>query len=140
MRKKIVPLLFLLAVTVVLCCFASQWKRDVAHVYPDITAFNSSAAGKRACYVSAQEAENMTTRALVETVVTYPYLVDIYAFNSPDLWFHGAKSSLPMLKELCSREDAAEKLREFPASVQEDVLTPLYCATLIGCMERDAQP
>jgi len=32
-----------------------------------------------------------------------------------------------------------EELREFPASAQEDVLSPLYCATLIGCMERDAQ-
>ena len=139
MRKKIIPLLFLLAVTVALCASAANWKSDKAFVYPDITAFNSSAAGKRACYVSAQEAENMTTRALVETVVTYPYLVDMYAFNSPDLWFHGAKSSLPMLKELCGRPDAVEELREFPASAQEDVLSPLYCATLIGCMERDAQ-
>ena len=137
MRKKIIPLLFLLAVTVALCASAATWKSDKAFVYPDITAFNSTTAKKRACYVSAQEAENMTTRALVETVVTYPYLVDIYAFNSPDLWFHGAKDRLPMLKELCGRPDAVETLRAFSANAQEDML--MYCATLIGCMERDAQ-
>lgn len=140
MRKKtVLPLLLLLLATVVLSCFAATWKSDTAHAYPDIEAFNSSSAGKRACYVSAEEAENMTTRALVETVVTYPYLVDMFAFDSPDLWFRGAKKNLPMLKELCSRKDASEELREFPANAQDDGLTPLYCTTLIGCMEREAQ-
>ncbi|MBQ4577573.1 MAG: hypothetical protein IJA84_00795 [Clostridia bacterium] len=138
-RKTLLPLALLLVVTVVLCAFAANWRSDKAFVYPDIKAFNSTTAKKRACHVSAEEAENMTTRALVETVVTYPYLVDMYAFDSPDLWFSGAKNNLPMLKELCGRPDAAEVLREFSAYAQEDVLTPLHCATLIGCMERDAQ-
>ena len=136
-RKTVLPLALLLVVTVVLCASAANWRSDKAFVYPDITAFNSTTAKKRACYVSAEEVENMTTRALVETVVTYPYLVDMYAFDSPDLWFRGAKNNLPMLKELCGREDAVETLRAFSANAQEDVL--IYCATLIGCMERDAQ-
>lgn len=138
MRKKtVLPLLLLLLATVVLSWSAATWKSDKAHVYPDITAFNSSTAKKRACYVSAEEAANMTTRALAETVLTYPFLIDLYAFDSPDLWFRVAKDSLPMVKELCAREDAVETLRAFSANAREDVL--MYCATLIGCMERDAQ-
>jgi len=131
------PLALLLVVTVVLCASAANWRSDRPFVYPDIKAFNSTTAKKRACYVSAEEAENMTTRALAETVLTYPFLIDLYAFDSPDLWFRVAKDSLPMLKELCAREDAVETLRAFSANAQEDVL--MYCATLIGCMERDAQ-
>ena len=136
-RKTVLPLALLLVVTVALCASAANWKSDKAFVYPDITAFNSSTAKKRACYVSAEEAENMTTRALAETVLTYPFLIDLYAFDSPDLWFRVAKDSLPMVKELCAREDAVETLRTFSVNAQEDVR--IYCATLIGCMERDAQ-
>lgn len=138
MSKKVVPLLLLMVMTVVLCCFASGWKSDTAHVYPDIKTFNSSAAGKQACYVSAEEAENMTTRALVETVLTYPYLADMHAFDLPDLWFRGAKDSLPMLKELCSREDALTVLHKQAENVGEDILLRMNCATLIACMERIA--
>ena len=136
-RKTVLPLALLLVVTVVLCASAANWKSDRPFVYPDIKTFNSTTAKKRAYYVSAEEAENMTTRALAETVLTYPFLIDLYAFDSPDLWFRVAKDSLPMVKELCAREDAVETLRAFSANAQEDVL--IYCATLIGCMERDAQ-
>ena len=137
MKRNLLPLALLVLATLVLSHFAANWKSDKPFVYPDITAFNSTTAKKRACYVSAEEAENMTTRALAETVLTYPFLIDLYAFDSPDLWFRVAKDSLPMVKELCAREDAVETLRAFSANAQEDVL--MYCATLIGCLERAAQ-
>ena len=139
MKRNLLPLALLVLATLVLSHFAANWKSDKPFVYPDITAFNSSAAGKRACYVSAQEAENMTTRALAETVVTYPYLVDMLAFDSPDIWFSGARTGLPMVKELCGREDAVAALRELGANAGDDVLRPMYCATLICCLERAAQ-
>ncbi len=138
MKRKILPLTLLVLVTAALCCLASGWKSDTAHVYPDIKAFNSAAAGKKACYVSAEEAKNMTTRALAETVLTYPYLVDMHAFDSPDLWFRSAKDSLPMLKELCSREDALTALCKQAENAGEDVLLRMNCATLMACMERAA--
>ena len=139
MKRNLLPLALLVLATLVLSHFAANWKSDKPFVYPDITAFNSTTAKKRACYVSAEEAENMTTRALAETVVTYPYLVDMLAFDSPDMWFSGARTSLPMVKELCGREDAVAALRELGTNAGDDVLRPMYCATLIGCLERAAQ-
>ena len=139
MKRNLLPLALLVWATLVLSHFAANWKSDKPFVYPDITAFNSTTAKKRACYVSAEEAENMTTRALAETVVTYPYLVDMLAFDSPDMWFSGARTSLPMVKELCGREDAVAALQELGTNAGDDVLRPMYCATLIGCLERAAQ-
>ena len=138
MKRNLLPLALLVLATLVLSHFAANWKSDQPFVYPDITAFNSTTAKKRACYVSAEEAENMTTRALAETVVTYPYLVDMLAFDSPDIWFSGARTGLPMVKELCGREDAVAALQELGANTGDDVLRPMYCATLIGCLERAA--
>ena len=139
MKRNLLPLALLVLATVVLSHFAANWKSDKAFVYPDITTFNSSTAGKRACAVSAEAAKNMTTRALAETVVTYPYLVDMLAFDSPDIWFSGARTGLPRVKELCGREDAVAALQELGANAGDDVLRPMYCATLIGCMERNVQ-
>lgn len=139
MRKKILPLALLVLATAVLSYFAATWKSDRAHVYPDLTAFNSSTAKRRACYVSAEEAESLTTRALVETVVTYPYLIDAYAFDSPDLWFRGARQNLPMLKELCARPDGLEVLQEQAAKTENDLRLQMGYKLLIGCLERDAQ-
>lgn len=136
MRKKIIPLLFLLAVTVVLCASAATWKSDVAFVYPDITTFNSSTAGKRACRVPEEVAKNMTTRALVETVMNYPYLVDMYAFDSTDLWFRGVRN-LPMMAELCARPDCLAVLRAEALKAENDDLG--YYINLILCLERAAQ-
>ncbi len=139
MRKKtILPLALLLLATVVLSWSAATWKSDKAFVYPDIRTFNSSNAGKRACRVPEEVAKNMTTRALAETVVTYPYLVDMYAFDSIDLWFQGFKG-LPMVAELCARPDCLAVLRDEAAKAEGDVLRAMYYGSLIGCMERDAQ-
>ena len=139
MKKTVLPLMLLLLATVVLCWSAATWKSDKAFVYPDLSGFSSSTAMKRACYVSAEEAESMTTRALVETVVTYPYLIDMYAFDHPDLWFQSAQS-LPMIRELCARPDGLAVLRAEAAKAGDDLLLRMGYTGLIGCMERAAQP
>lgn len=136
-KRMILPLIILVCVTTVLCWRAAVWKSDQAFLYPDITGVSSN-IGKQRCRVSAEEAKNMTTRALVETVMTYPYLVDMHAFDHPDLWFRGA-SEWPMFRELLSREDGLAVLREEAEKVKDDQLLQLDYQVLIGCVERALQ-
>ncbi len=63
-----------------------------------------------ACAVSAEEAQNMTTSALVETVINYPFLVNIYAFGSIGDGINIVGSYFPALTELLSREDVSLEL------------------------------
>ena len=136
-KRTVLPLVLLVCATVILCCRAAGWKSDRAFAYPDITGISSS-IGRKRCRVSAEEAQNMTTRALVETVMTYPYLIDMYAFDHPDLWFSGARE-LPMFRELLSREDGLEVLKEEAEKVENDQLLQLDYHNLIGCVERALQ-
>ncbi|MBR5537464.1 MAG: hypothetical protein IKU58_06145 [Clostridia bacterium] len=135
-KRTVLPLVLLVCATVILCCRAANWKSDKPFVYPDIQTFNSSNAGKRACRVPEEVAKNMTTRALVETVMNYPYLVDMYAFDSIDLWFKGVRN-LPMMAELCARPDCLAVLRAEALKAENDDLG--YYINLILCLERAAQ-
>lgn len=69
-----------------------------------------------ACYVSAGIAENMTTEALIETVLEYPYWINVYAFDSLDLGIEMISSYFPPLPELLGRSDAITELREYSAN------------------------
>ena len=79
----------------------------------------------------------MTTRALVETVMTYPYLIDLYAFDSADLWFRQAQN-LPMIQELLGRKDGL-KVLEAQAASECDVMRQMDYYNLIGCIKRASQ-
>ena len=57
------------------------------HVYeivPGTSEWNELTPDERlaSCNVTVDEVSNMTTEALAETVLDYPYLIDIYAFNT----------------------------------------------------------
>ena len=132
--RKFLLLILLVCVTAVLSYQAASWKSDQAFLYPDIAGVSSS-IGKRRCRVSEEEAQNMTTRALVETVMTYPNLVDMYAFDYPDLWFRSARE-LPMFQELLSREDGLEVLKKEAEKVKDARLRQLDYQIVIGCIER----
>lgn len=91
---------------------------DEAHVYsvvPGTQAWDKLAPEERyeACSVSEVEVENMTTDALIETVINYPYLINIYAYDSLALGVEEVSKYFPGLKELFSREDATEALGEY---------------------------
>ena len=109
MKRRKTPVILLVTATLLLCHFAANWKSDVAFAYPDVAGVSSGIAKQR-CLVPAKAAESMTTRALVETVITYPYLIDMYAFDSADLWFRQAQN-LPMFQELLAREDCLVVLK-----------------------------
>lgn len=63
------------------------------------------------CYVSEEEASSMTTDALLETVLTYPYFINIYAYDSPTLGIEMVSRYFPALPELLSRPDVIETLQ-----------------------------
>ena len=130
-------MIWLIAATLLLCHFAANWKSDAAFAYPDVAGV-SSTIGKHRCRVSAEETQNMTTRALVETVMTYPYLIDMYAFDSADLWFRQAQN-LPMFQELLARKDCLEVLKAEAEKAGDDWMQQMHYATLMGCVERALQ-
>ena len=91
---------------------------DQAHVYhvlPGTEEWNEMEPQERyaACAVSEAEVEGMTTDALVETVLNYPYLINIYAYDSLALGIEEVSAYFPGLQELLSRNDAAEALNRY---------------------------
>lgn len=75
------------------------------------------------CAVSQAEVKGMTISALVETVINYPYLLNIYAYNSIDEGIQMVSSYFPGLPELVSRSDGAEALQAYcnqKAQMQSD--------------------
>ena len=90
----------------------------VYDVIPGTEAWNDMTSAERyeACYVSADVAENMTTQALVETVLGYPFWVNVYAFDTLEKGIDVVSSYFPPLAELLKREDAANALAEYSAS------------------------
>ncbi|MBP5235952.1 MAG: hypothetical protein J6128_00200 [Clostridia bacterium] len=65
-----------------------------------------TSAKREMCYVSLDTAKKMTTNALFITVLNYPYLADLYAFDSLSLGLETVEDRFPPLAELLERKDA----------------------------------
>lgn len=65
------------------------------------------------CYVSRDIAEKMTTDALVETVLNYPFWINVYTYNTLEEGVDAVASYFPPLSELLSRNDALEVLEDY---------------------------
>lgn len=57
--------------------------------------------------------ENMTTRALVESVVNYPYFPDMDAFSTPELGYMAVRDGFNGLQELENRPDGMSCLSAY---------------------------
>lgn len=66
-----------------------------------------------ACRVDVGLMESMTTPALLETVLTYPLLLNVRAYDTPEAGFASVSGYFEGLELLRAREDAAECLLEF---------------------------
>ena len=73
------------------------------------------------CHVPAQLLESMTTEALVDTVLNYPLLINMFAFNTLDAGIRSVASYFGGIEELLARDDAVDKLRAYSASVDEQI-------------------
>lgn len=65
------------------------------------------------CAVSNTEAENMSTPALVETVLEYPFIVNIYAYSSLEEGIATVCTYFPGLSELLARKDVSKSLQNY---------------------------
>ena len=73
----------------VLATEVNRQQVNKAHVYevlPGSSEWDNMTPEERedSCEVSLSEVQDMTTDALVETVLNYPYLINIYAYESLD--------------------------------------------------------
>lgn len=88
------------------------------HVYPikpgtDAWGDLNGAIEKRhACSVSVEEVMNMTTSALADTVINYPLLVDMYAYDTIEQGINAVNQYFPGLKEFINRPDALPYLQQ----------------------------
>lgn len=65
---------------------------------------------RRACQIPDDILHNMTTDALLQTVINYPFLPDIYAFDSIQMGYETVKRRFNGLQELETRPDYLDLL------------------------------
>lgn len=87
-------------------------------------------------YVSADVAEKMTTNALIETVLEYPYFINVCFYDTLEEGMEIVSSYFPPLEELLKREDAANALANYSAdrsiyTRSGEVDWKAYCVTLL---------
>lgn len=66
-----------------------------------------------ACAIPKEVLSSMTTEALVKTILDYPLLANVYAYENYITGFESVKSYFPGVEELLSREDAQECLVKY---------------------------
>lgn len=94
---------------------------------------------REACYVPLDELENMSTPALIETIINYPLLVDIYVYNSIDEGINALSNYFFGIQVLSNRENALEMLKSYNKE-NCDSLTQMYLNTLIAFFSSQQQP
>lgn len=92
------------------------------------------------CLVSEAEVNLLTTEALVESVLNYPYLLNVYAYNTLEEGIYAVSEYFPGLNELFSREDAIEVLQSVldVANINDEVnfdTKTIYALTLYNYMQ-----
>lgn len=70
-----------------------------------------------ACRIPEETLDAMTTDALVDAVLDFPFLMNLMVYNSASEGFDCLLSQCDALKELLTREDGADKLAEEYASL-----------------------
>ena len=82
-------------------------------------------------------AETMTTRALLRTVLDYPFIVNIYAWNTPQQGIDKMRSRFEPLDILLKRDDALGELSAYlsgfdKAETEESEIIKYYLAGRIN--------
>ena len=96
----------------------------------------SANARRAACRLPAGLAEQMTSEALLETALDYPYVSSILAFSDPVQGFWSNAKYNDALAELVTRPDAEEVIARAlaaPAEAGEDPLRGVYLETFCAC-------
>ena len=98
---------------------ANAYDIDEPYTYPIVpgtpewAALDNRITKGEVCQIPEDILSRMTTAALLETVLDYPLLGDIYAWNSPEQGFSMLLNSFNGLSELVDRPDFAQVLESF---------------------------
>ena len=84
------------------------------------------------CKVTEGEVSIMSTSALVETVLNYPYLANMYAYNTIEDGIEAVSNHFPGIKELLTRPDVAEALQVYNTNNTEDNFKMTVVKSLLG--------
>jgi len=90
---------------------------DTAQVQNE-SAYTSHQEMIDACEIPEETLRQMTTQALLESVLNYPLLGDVLAYDDSEAGFEAMVDSFRGLEEFLSREDAAEVLEDVPGDGQ----------------------
>lgn len=126
MKRACKAALFLLSI---ICLFAlamgvtdnpePQYTIDTPYEYPILPGtqewidLDDTLARRRACQIPEEVLHNMTTAALFQSVLDYPFLCDMYAFNTIQLGYETVKRRFNGLQELESRPEYLDELTNY---------------------------
>lgn len=94
-----------------------------------------------ACQIPEDILENLTTPALVETVMNYPLLIDMLAYDTVEIGYQAVYGNFNGLRELQERKDAITCLEKYLSDVEKQtvsegdshsVLLPMYVEGIIA--------
>ena len=95
-------------------------------------------ARRSACYVSSEEADSMTTIALAHTVLDYPFLIDIFAFNTIQEGITSVCLHCPAITVFLHRDNAVEALTACSHYYDDkDEIKKLCADTLIRFLSKE---
>ncbi|MBR6812321.1 MAG: hypothetical protein IKM51_03005 [Oscillospiraceae bacterium] len=120
---------------------------NVAHVYAvkpgtDEWVYMSVEQRLASCRVTQAEVEAMTTEALIETIVNYPYLVNIFAYDTIEMGIEMVSNHFPGIEELFERADCQSELSKFInkvgvfSSSKEEILKRIYALELMETVSK----
>lgn len=84
---------------------------------PEWSEFNSLDEMIEVCQIPKDILSNMSTDALIESVINYPLAVNMFAFDSPQNGFDSVDSYFNGLQELRNRPDAIQKMNIYTKSI-----------------------
>lgn len=144
--KWVLLLVVLIVISLLVVCIVkvaanSQSKEiTVAYEYPIVPGtdewkqLDTHVKMLEACQIPEEILENLTTQALVETVMNYPLLVEMFAYDTAEAGYQAVYNNFNGLRELQERSDAIECLEEYANTIemQEDS----YSVLAVTCVER----
>lgn len=124
MRNKISIVLFCAASVLALWAVAvsrpvSPYTIDAPYEYPYVPGtqewigLGNTLARRRACQVPDEILQHMTTDALLLTVLNYPFLSDMYAFNTIEMGYKAVRNHCNSLREFEARPDCLDALSRY---------------------------
>ena len=137
MRKATYALVLALSVLCLLAVFAAHKAIAAPYDYPikpgsnEWKSLTTHTEMIEACQIPAEVLKDMTTASLVETVLNYPLINDMYAYNNIQLGFMAVSRQFNGISKLCARENAGKELIKKYAAMTNKNFDSAYKLTFI---------